>query len=90
VSAAGLIIRTIIIIPVVFVMLFFVRILWPILDILHAQNEGSAAVQGLFGGPADTAIFIAMVGIPMIAVALFVWHLVAPVATDSRPGVRRF
>lgn len=89
-SAAGLIIRTIIIVPVIFVMLMFVRILWPVLDLLHAQNEQSAAVQGLFAGPADTAIFIAMVGIPMLAVGLLIWHLVSPVASDSRPGVRRY
>lgn len=79
------IIRTIIIIPVIALMIFLSRVFWPIINGVGAEAESSDAVQSLWGGAPDTAMFIASIAMAFIGMGLLLWHLVAPLRTDTNP-----
>lgn len=85
-SAGGLVLRTIIIVPVLALLVLTGAMMWPMIDSVHNTVDSDPHVQKNWGDSPGVAIFIASIGFPLIGVVLIIWHLVAPTSEDSRPG----
>ena len=78
----GMIIRTIIILPILLVLILVALFFYPFAEPILAVADESAAVDSVWGSPQTSVMTFFGLSLALFVLGLFGWHLFAPIRED--------
>ena len=87
--SAGFLIRTVIVIPIIWLLLFMFQIVFQVLDPIYSLTSSNAAVGSLgWGGAAQSGMLILTISVAAYGLGLIMWLILGNLKNDTFVGRR--